>query len=125
LSFTTGRKRVTAARRHWRSSTGRLHPGERVHPKSVLPQSCRRCHRRTRRSRGPETSHRLMRLAGGDFRVGEHPKAGTRRIVEPGSSTVVAITGLVGIYNRGTPRPSLVFHGPVGVSCTDAWKTLG
>ena len=32
-----------------------------------------------------------------------------RRIVESDSSTVVAITGLLGIYNRSTPRLALVF----------------
>ena len=51
----------------------------------------------------------LWDLPGGDLRVGEHPEAGIRRIVESDSSTVVAITGLVGIYNRSTPRLSLVF----------------
>jgi len=51
----------------------------------------------------------LWDLPGGDLRVGEHPETGIRRIVESDSSTVVAITGLVGIYNRSTPRLSLVF----------------
>jgi ADP-ribose pyrophosphatase YjhB (NUDIX family) len=51
----------------------------------------------------------LWDLPGGDLRVGEHPEAGIRRIVESDSSTVVAITGLVGIYNRSTPRLSVVF----------------
>jgi ADP-ribose pyrophosphatase YjhB (NUDIX family) len=50
----------------------------------------------------------LWDLPGGDLRVGEHPEAGIRRIVESDSSTVVAIAGLVGIYNRCTPRLSLV-----------------
>ena len=51
----------------------------------------------------------LWDLPGGDLRVGEHPEAGIRRLVESDSSTVVAITGLVGIYNRCTPRLSVVF----------------
>ena len=53
----------------------------------------------------------LRDLPGGDLRVGEHPEAGMRRIVESDSSAVVAITGLVGIYNRCTPRLSVVLRG--------------
>jgi ADP-ribose pyrophosphatase YjhB (NUDIX family) len=51
----------------------------------------------------------LWDLPGGDLSVGEHPETGIRRIVESDSSTVVAITGLVGIYSRSTPRLALVF----------------
>ena len=35
----------------------------------------------------------LWDLPGGDLRVGEHPEAGIRRIVESDSSTVLACSG--------------------------------
>ena len=54
----------------------------------------------------------------------EHPEAGIRRIVESDSSTVVAITGLVGIYNRSTPRLSLVFPGPARRRPDPPWSGL-
>jgi len=57
----------------------------------------------------------LWDLPGGDLRVGEHPEAGIRRIVESDSSTVVAITGLgrnlqpqhsTAVPGFSVPRPS-------------------